>query len=419
MNMKSVAALTPICMLFVAGTARADLEPFSFGASETVEHQSNIYRDDVHKQSDWLSTTELRAALDEALGRERLLVAGSVDLNRYKHAKPRNSTGYDASAELDLSTVGDLSGAVGADSHRTQYVPGQTEVFDQTTGGISTIEESNLQTTNHVFARASLGGASRWQLFTGVDANRRTYSSSTYHGNDERQWSVNAGTNYSTSPDLSFGVSGGYTNGEYPHPALGAEAQKFSVRSVSANTKWRASGNSAFDAAVGVTSQDSEALSKNQHFVHGSVNWNWTPPSHFSLTLGLKRSSDADTGTTGLNTGIVNANNLNGASINNIALLNVNYELSAKVSLTAAAQYTQRKYADLLYTNPVTEITTDVNGSTRTTRLFLSAHYQPTRTTDVSCGGGREIRRIDSALNNVTPAYSNNIAHCTASINFQ
>ena len=427
MKIKALAACSPFIICVLPGLARADLQPFSFGASETLQHDSNIYRNDAHPQGDWLSTTELRAALDEAIGRERLVASGSVDLNRYKQSKPRNSTGYSAAVELDWSTVGDVSGALGADAQRVQYVPGASEVLDPQTGNLSVVTQSNLQSTRHVFARATLGGDSRWQIFTGVDASRRSYSATAYRGNDERQWSANAGTNYATGPDLSFGVVGSYLNGEYPHyipigqdPALvPGQVSKFTLRSASLTTKWQASGNSAFTGAVGYTTEDNEALSSPQHFINGSVNWMWTPPSRFKVTLGLKRSSDADSGSTGANTGSVNVNNLNGSSVNNIGLLDVNYELTAKVSLDALAQYTQRRYADLRHFDQATGVVSDVNGSTRTVRFYMAAHYLPTRTTDVSCGVGRETRKVGASLSGVARPYTNTSAECTASIKFE
>jgi hypothetical protein len=258
-----------------------------------------------------------------------------------------------------------------------------------------------------------LGGESRWTIFGGLDANQRNYSNETFDANEERQWSTNAGTNYSTSPDLSFGLTGSYVRGEYPHGLASGGASDFNSRSISATTKWQASGNSAVDASVGFTSQDNDALTSDQHFINGSFNWTWTPPSHFTVIFGLKRSSNADTGTTGATTGIVNANNLNGTSINNVAHLDVMYDLTAKIKLEATADYTQRSYSDLKLLD-----STDVSGKTRTSRFYLTAHYQPTRTVDLSCGGGREIRRIDSSLADITPAYTDTYYQCVAAIRF-
>jgi hypothetical protein len=421
LKMKPLAVLTPLCLCLVAGSARADLEPYSFGASETVQHQSNLnHTDDAHRTADWISTTEFSAAVNQPLGRDKLVASAAVDFNRYKRTHPLNATGYQAAAEFDWSAIGDLSGALGADSHRRQYIAGDTADLTGANGATA-LNVRNLQTDNHAFARMALGGESRLTIFGGVDANQRRFSLSndTFNSQEEQQWSTNLGTRYATSPDLSFGVSGAYVRGEYPHgtapvtPSTTWTASNFSTKSLSATSKWQASGNSSLDASLGYTTENSDALSSNRHFVNGSLNWVWTPPSHFTVNLGFKRSSDADTSSTGSGVGIVNANNLNGTSVNNVGHLEVTYALTAKITLDASADYTQRKYSDVKQLDAA-----DANGSTRTSRYFLTAHYQPTRTTDLSCGGGRESRRTDATLVNVTPAYTDNYVQCVAAIHF-
>jgi hypothetical protein len=417
MKNKTLAMLSPLCLCFFGADARADLEPFSFGLVQTLQHQSNLNHTDSNRGdpnyvpavADWLSTTELNAALNQALGRDKLVASGAIDFNRYKHSKPLNATGYRAAAEFDWSTIGDLSGALGADSRRRQYVYGETADVQ---GHAAIVNVRNLQTDNHAFARIMLGGESRWSLFGGVDANRRNFSNDNFKTEEERQWSTNLGTRYATSPDLSFGLTGSYVRGEYPQGGPANTQSNFNSRSISATTRWQASGNSAVDASLGYTTDDSDALTDSRHFVSGSLNWSWTPPSHFAVNVGLKRSSDADTSSTGANTGVVNANNLNGTSINNVGHLEVTYALTAKISLDASADYTQRKYSAL------TTSTGLVGGSTRTSRYYLTAHYQPTRTTDLNCGGGRETRRADASLDGAAAPYNDNYVQCAASIHF-
>ena len=425
MKIRPLATLSPLCLCLLAGAARADLEPFSFGASEMVQHQSNINHSDEAKKAsvaDWISTTEFNAALAQALGRDKLVANAAIDLNRYKHTKGLNATGYSASAEFDWNTIGDLSGALGADSRRRQFVDGETA--DRKPGN-TTDNTRNLQTDNHAFAKIALGGEARWTIFGGFDANQRTYSSSAFDDSEEHQWSTNVGTNYSTSPDLSFGLLGTYVRGEYPHGTVTngpgntviKSPSNFDTRTLSATTKWKASGNSALDASLGVTTENNDALASNRRFLSGSLNWNWTPPSHFTVNVGVKRSSDADTSSTSASTGVANANNLNGTSVNNVAHLEVTYELTAKINLDASEDYTQRKYSDLK-TTKLDGTTALVDGTTRTSRWFLTAHYRPTRTTDLSCGGGRETRNADARLGDATPAYTDNYLQCVASIRF-
>jgi len=402
--MKSVAALSPLLLCLLAGTAQADLEPYSFGASETVHHDSNVLRDaGSGTASDWFSITEFNAALDQAIGRDELKATASFDVNRYRKLHDRNSEGYSANAEFDWSTVGDISGAFGANSQRHQYLYG----FD----GDQPSGLKNLQTDNHAFARAQLGGIGRWSIFTGFDVSQRRYSDPTFDSDEEQQWAINGGTSYQTSPDLSFGIQGRYVQGKYPNVILAGSAQAFTLRTISLTTKWKASGNSSFDANIGYSQQHTDAQPA-ENFASGGLNWVWAPPSHFNVKLSLSRDSSIGSGVDGA---VVNANSSTGRSINNTVNLDVTYELTAKINLDAGAQYIERKYSDAL---SVTSATGFASGATRASRFSMSAHYVPTRTTDLSCGYTRERLSSDQSIALVSPAYTNNGVMCTAAIHF-
>ena len=429
MNNKPLAILSPLCLALYAAGAQAALEPFSFDVSETLKHESNIaHQQDQFAHSDWISNSEVKAAIDEALGRGKLGVDAGVNYNRYeKHVdRALNAWGYHAGAQLDWETIGDLSGAFGGDTSRRQYMEGVTAdtlpLPGQTTP--QTVIERNMQTDDHAFARIQLGGPSRWQIFGGGDFNKRRFSSSNFSSNDERQWSANFGTRYATSPDLVFGLVGNTTRGEFPHVATfsfgnsqSTEVKRFHTRSINGTVQLKATGNSEFDASLGYTKESSDLLESHElKFVNGSLNWTWTPPSHFTVKLGLKRSTDYDTSTTGMNNGVRYANGLNSPSVNNLALLDVTYALTAKVNLDANATYSQRKYSDIAGTDPQTHVATVASGDLRTTTLFFTAHWQPTRTTDVSCGAGRERRSGPATFAQYT--YSDNTVRCTAAIKF-
>ena len=337
MKNKTLAILSPLCLCLLAANAEAALEPFTIAASESLQHHTNInHSADALATADWMSQTELSAAVDQALGRDKLVASAAVDFNRYGKSadKALNSTGYRASGEFDWSTIGDLSGALGADVNRRQYIAGET-AEPLPNGDVTTSNVRNLQTDSHAFARFTLGGDSRWQIYGGGDVNQRKYSNSSFIANEEHQWSTNAGTRYSTSPDLSFGLQGSYSKGEYPHgaiavaPATVGGPSDFSSRSVSLTSRLQASGNSALDGNIGYTSDSNDAVTGDRHFISGALNWHWTPPSHFTVNLGLSRSSDADA-STGANTGAVNVNNLQGTSINNAAHLETGVRLHAE-----------------------------------------------------------------------------------------
>ena len=415
MKMKTVAICSPMILCLVAGSARAALEPFSFDASETIAHQSNILHTDASDRvGDWLSTTEFRAALDQAIGRDELKAAAAIDLDHYGKEHDRNSTGYNASGEFDWSTIGDLSGAVGADSRRRQYLYGVDGDIASTT--------RNLQTDNHAFARVQLGGMARWSIFTGFDVSDRKYSDPNFDADEVRQWAVSGGSSYETSPDLSFGVQGRYVRGRYPGVSLtaGGPAETFSLKTAGVNTKWKASGNSSFDANVGYTQEHTDGQ-PDQHYINGALNWRWTPPSHFAITLGASRDSSTSVGD---GQTVVNTNSsVNGRSLNTIGNLDVSYELTAKITFDAVAQYIHRKYSDAQFPTgqsfggvPLIDI---VSGSSNTSRFTLSAHYQPTRTTALGCGFTRELHTSDQLITRISQPYTDNTVSCTASIHFE
>lgn len=415
MKNKPLAILPPLCLCLFAGSAWADLEPFSFGASENLQHESNLGHAGTNERADWISTTELSGAINEPLGRDKLVGSAAVDFNRYKHSTNVDSTTYSAAAEFDWNTIGDLAGSLGADSHRRQYFVGETSDFSIGGTPVSPTIVKNLQTDNHAFARVSLGGESRLTFFGGADANRRSYSDDTFRINDERQWSTNLGTRYSTSPDLSFGLTGSYVRGDYPQGSPSATQSNFNNKSISATTTWQVSGNTRMDGSLGYTNFYSDAFGVSggtRHFANGSFNWVWTPPSHLTFRLGLRRSADADSTSSGVSPGVSAASSLSGTSINSVAHLQATYAFTAKTSLDASADYTDRKYENLL-----TSLGT-FSGSTRTSRFYLTAHFLPTRTTDLSCGGGRETRHADASLEKVAQGYNDNYVQCIASIRF-
>ncbi len=101
------------------------------------------------------------------------------------------------------------------------------------------------------------------------------------------------------------------------------------------------------------------------------------------------------------------------------------YAATAKISLTAGGQYIARKYSDVLVPDILEDGTVDpdnfsrVSGKSHTSRISLAAHYQPTRTADLSCSWAHEIRQSKSPeLLQFSSNYVDNLAQCAASLNF-
>ena len=418
MKIKFMAACSPVLLALAPGAAFADLEPYSFGVSEAISHQTNVsHAIDGQARADWLSVTDLHAAVDQELGRERLSGAASVNYSNYRKLD-RDSLGYQVSGALDFSTIGDLSGSIGGSAQRHEYIYGETDAAQGSS-------DHNMEQNNHVYARLSLGGPSRWTIFAGTSAQERKYSSDSFSLNDVRQWSANGGTRYAVSPDLSFGVTGNYTRGEYPNSGSlvstegSGQIERFTIRTVSATSRWQASGASAFDANLGYTTENS-GIQAPLNFVSGALSWIWTPPSRFHVEFGVSRSTSGGAGTSNL---VAASSNVNDRTLNNAAHLAVSYEVTSKVSLGLNAQYTHRKYNDVrLAVRDVdgnVALGDAVSGSNRTGRYGVTAHYAVTRISELNCGVYREVRTSDRAISALTPGYSDNTVQCAASIDFR
>ena len=403
MKTKNLTNCWPVGLLLIAGSAHADLSPYTITASETLEHESNVSHTTVARP-DWYSTTMLRGGVDQELGRERLQASAAVNFDRYKKSK-LNNNGYDAQAEFDWATVGDLSGALGANSSRKLYVYGLD--------GDRVDSERNLQTTNHAFARAQLGGVTRWTLFTGVDGSQRKYTSSAFKPDEVKQWSAHGGTRYATSPDLNFGLVGTYTKGQYPHAVGGS--QDFSIKTFDATSSWQASGNSSLDLRAGWTIESNDNQGQ-RHYWNGDAKWKWQAGGRTNFTFEFERDTDTDTS---VGAGGTASSDVTGHSLNTTGRFNASYELTAKITLVGIAQYTQRRYESGTLPTQPNQPQSNAAGSNRTTQYSIAAHYLPVPNADLSCSFAHEVRRADAQIVLSTPEYTANTALCSAQIMFR
>jgi hypothetical protein len=133
-------------------------------------------------------------------------------------------------------------------------------------------------------------------------------------------------------------------------------------------------------------------------------------------------SRDSSTNT-GEGATITNTNDsVNGRSLNTIGHLDVSYALTAKITLDALAQYIHRQYTDAHVPTGLSfggvPLTALANGGSNTTRISLSAHYLPTRTTTLGCGLSRDVHSADQSISGLFKPYTDNTVMCTASIHF-
>lgn len=392
-----------VCGL-ASASAQAQLAPFGISISETITHQDNVFRSVASQRiSDWLSTTSVQGTFDQSFGRQRFKANAGVDVGQYKGLSQMNHTGYRLGGEFDWSTVNNLSGSLGANSSQRLYRYGIE--------GTTPFAGKNIETTNHVFSRAQLGGVARWTLLGGVDFTDRSYSVASFAANEVNQWSADLGARYQASPDLSFTLSGRQTEGEFPKATTTA-SDGFSSSSLGLGVNWQASATSNINLTVGYSTEDHD-LQASRSFMNGSARWNWTPSGRLKVSAGLRRDSSGNTALVPGEASSAATPSLLSQSINTSADLSVTWELTSKISLVSGMQQAENSYSALSVAGKPT-------AGTATSRLYsLGARYKVTRTIDLGCSASREERTADSAIVTVIPGYTANTLTCMGQIAFQ
>lgn len=373
------AAIAALCC--GAATAQTAERPWYLGLSQQFTHESNVYGTSTGEVSDTLSTTTLSAGLNQPFGRQRLYANGAFNVNRYRDQSNRNNNGHTLAAGLDWSTVERLSGSLTFNSQRRQT--------DFTVGGITPVTDSNIERSDEAAFRARLGVVTPLALELGVGHRRVSFSAPEYAEREYRQDSGNLGVVYRSSDvmSLSAGFSGSKTR--YLVAATGQTAPDRSVRKdVYVALNWVPTGASSIAARLAVGSTEFDlGTSADVDGATGSVVWNWRPGSRLSVATSLSRDNGRDSGFQRLAEGTT----VTGADFSRVSDrigTSLRYELTAKVALTAAVDFTRRD---------LTNAFTGDSGRDETTSTALGARWNVTRTIALGCDVSRE-RRTSSGI---------------------
>ncbi|MBT9598173.1 MAG: hypothetical protein IV094_19485 [Vitreoscilla sp.] len=384
-----------LALLSMGGLAQAQQTasstPLAFGVSETVTHDSNLFRAvDGSEQADWLSLTALNLTLDQPLGRQRLRGNASLNLSRYRDNDQLNNAGHDLQLQLDWETAGNLSGGLGVQSTRQQYRYG----FDS----VQPFDGLNAESTQSAFARARWGGMGEWGLMAGMNTLRRDYSAASFAANELSQWSADVGGSYRPGPDLMFSLVTRHT--EIARPDVGALiGDDLGRDDLELGAQWQASGASRFELSV-ARSNEAHDLSADRQFWTGSLTWNWAPSAKLKFSTRVLRDTAGSSGVSADPAAVAA-----GSQLRDAALWSAVWEVSAKVSVDAGVQWSKRRLSGVVGGNALT-------AEDRTLGLNLGARYSPTRSLDLSCSVLNERREVDAASLLLTRPYDDLAVRC-------
>lgn len=349
--------------------------PYYLGASQAFTRDSNILRR-TKADSDTISSTGLRAGIDQAFGRQRALVGMEVKRNRYNSNTQYNNTEYDANGRLDWSTIGNVSGTLSASSNRSLY---------RNTNYLGT--ERNLRTTNGVALQAVVGTVTRWSFDGSLTTNRSRYSAT--EELNLRQNGAGLGVRFRPSDALSLRTGVRRTKGTYTNPPVGGIANDFTRDDIDFDSLIELTGASRLMTRLSATRTDYEAVGgRDFKGWTGSLGWNWRPTGKLQFDLTAAR----DNAVGSVNQYAQLTNDYAGDTrISNSLGLRAAYELTSKIAFNAGVAYARRTLDNAFF---VALGQPAGSGKDRTKTANLSFRYLPLRNVELGCGVAWEDRDV-------------------------
>ncbi len=358
------------------GQAAPADRPWYVGGTQDFTHESNVLGTSSGEISDTISTTTLRAGLNQPFGRQRLRADATLSHQRYKDLSERDNSGYTVGLLLDWSTIERLSGNLSLASQRRQA--------DVNVGGVAP-SISNIERSDDLGFRIRLGVVTALAFEAGVGHRRVAFSAPEYAAREYRQDSGHVGIVYRPSGllALSTGVSGADTR--YLAPETGqTESDRNKRRDVYLSANWVPTGASTVDARLAYGRSEYElGTSSDFEGLTGALSWAWRPSGRLTMTTSLSRDSGQEAGyiRTATADGATSATDF--SRVTNRVGISAAYQLTGKVDLLAELSYSRRGLVDRV---------TGEAGRDNTSMAVLGARWAVTRTIALGCNLSRESR---------------------------
>lgn len=387
----------------LAPAARAQSQPYYLGVSQSLGHESNLYRIGDQQvlpaglsKSDTVSSTALFGGVDQAFGRQRVYGSASVRANRYQGNSGLNNEGYGLNLALDWATLERLSGTVslGASQNLTQF----NEVNN--TGAIET--QRNIERNQQVDAKVRLGVVTRYTAEANFGLSQRRFSATSYARSEYDQQYGSLGLSYRPSNLLALGVAARLTQVDFPrYRSLSNslfESDRLKRNDLDFTAAWQPSGNSSLTVRLSPT-HSSYDRNTNADFngLTGSASWAWQATGKIKLSSALSR----DTGQSldAIGQGILRSGTVDLSRTTTAMKVAADYQFSAKIALSAAITQANR---DLVRTFNQAGTAIVERGSDNSTTLGLGAKWSPTRSLQVGCDLSAEQRRSNNQVLSTT-----------------
>lgn len=382
--------------------------PWYLGASETLTHDSNVYRLS-NGPGDTYSSTGLLGGFDQSIGRQHFSATANVRYNKYREQTTLDNTSYNVNAGWDWATIENLSGNVNVQAN--QSLASQN--------GNATIPTSgrNILKTEAVAASVRWGGMGLVSLQADYGHNRVHYSAPEYLTSQSSADSGSLGAYYNLGPTLKLGTAVRLTRTVYPYgfqtgPGV-YESTSSNGRNLDLTADWRYSTQTGVSARLSWTNQTgSGGNAQDFSGITGALSANYAPTAKLSFSASYNR----DTGTNGSFFNIATApgntptvGQYQNSQVSDSISLGATYAATAKINVNAGYNYRHSKISNALASGNNSAGVGDYTDNIRT--ASLGASYAIARAWMLSCNLSHETR---SATTTPSFAYSANLASCTA-----
>lgn len=412
------AALSAALLVALAGpgTARAETSPYYLGISETVFHDSNLYRlapdqaqpVTVDSRSDTVLTTALVGGVDQTWGRQRLSGSASLRDNRYQSNSQLNYTGYGLNAALDWATVERVSGtlAVSGDRSLRRYDSVDAK------GAVSSVQ--NIETDRSVDARFRVGVVTRLTLNAGWRWDSTDLSAEAYSGYRNRRHTASLGASWRAGGATT--LAAGWRQGRVSFPSGGSGYDRDDL---DLSVTWAPSALTSIYGRVSRSklAYDTQSASQNDR---SDTNWELRASTQVSGKVQLRAALWRDYGLSFTTyTQQIEGTPLATGGITNFSLRSTTWRLAAdwaatgKLTVNTGWTQVQRDLSSTLV-NPLFGAVGAGSDSTGT--FTLGARWAYSRAASFGCDLSRERRTVDS---NISRPYSSTGFGCFGQIVMQ
>ena len=407
---RSRAPIRPMIAALATATScgawAAEPNPYYFGVSQGLTHDSNVFRT-PGGPSDNYSSTGLLGGFDQMISRQRVYATAHVDLNRFQDQQQLNNTSYGVNTGWDWATIEKLSGNVYARLNQNL-----ASLNDNT---LRPSNERNLSTNKQFGARARWGGDAALTLLSGYGHSSVSYSAPAFQSSASSQDSFDIGVNYRVGATLVVGSVLRFTHTEADQALVQPNGTFLSNttngRAVELTAQWDASVQTRTSTRVSWTNRTNSGVGNRDYSgLTGSFDFSYVPTAKLSFTGSLGR--DAGTNGISINATDIRTNTLiagrsENSQVANSLALGATYAATSKINVNAGVQYRHSTIVDAL--NAGTLGSSREYGDTSRS-LSLGANYAISRNWSMACN----LAHVERDVGGTVPfKYGATTANCS------